>query len=98
MYYSSDKQETFIKTLSIHHTTLTTHIANGTYYLNKYVLSREKVGEAEVAEMSVDEIKAMLAQDRADQNRKKIEVPNAKGIKKVHEVSPAGSKSMPSSQ
>ena len=81
MYFSSVKQIDFIKTLNVHQTTFTKHLNSGTYYLNKYVFSREIVGEAIAVEMSIDEIKAMLEQDRVHFNRIKAIGSSAKGEK-----------------
>ena len=71
MYYSSIKQMELTSALNIHHTTFTKHLNNGTYYLNKYVFSREIVGGAIAVEMKVDEIKAMFERDRALFNKNK---------------------------
>lgn len=75
MYFSSYKQIDFIRCLNIHPSTFTKHLENGTYYLKKYVFSREKIGEAIAVEMNPDEIKAMLEHDRAHSNRNKSFIP-----------------------
>jgi len=86
MYYSATKQE--IKELNIHHTTLTNHLEKGTYYLKKYVFSRDDIGGAKAVGMSIAEVKAMLEQDRVHHNKNKSAVHSkAKGVLITHEAS-----------
>lgn len=51
IYYFSRKQTDFILTLNVAHTTFTKHLNDGTYYLNKYVFSREFVSDAVYLDM-----------------------------------------------
>ena len=87
MYYRSTQQMDFIRELSIAHTTFTKHLMNGTYYLNKYVFSREFVGDAVIHTISVTELVKMLAQDRIVFNKTKPVSPNSVAIRLVHEKS-----------
>lgn len=77
LYYSSDKEIDFIKTLNIHHTTFSRHLEKGTHYLSKYVFSREQVDGAVPVEMTINQVKAMLEKDRVWHNK-------TKGLGKMH--------------
>ena len=41
LFYSSTQQTDFIKNLNISHLTFSQHLKKGTYYLNKYLFTRE---------------------------------------------------------
>lgn len=71
VYYSSLKQTDFIHYLGIHHTTFTKHLSNGTYYLGKYVFSREMVTEATMVDMTLEELLAQIQADRVSKNKTK---------------------------
>jgi len=71
LFYGSNKQIDFINLLDIHHSTLTKHVKNGTYYLGKYLFSREIVPTAKVIDMNVIDIALMLEQDRIIYNKNK---------------------------
>jgi hypothetical protein len=43
LYYFTSQQKDFISKLSISHFTFTKHLNNGTYYLGKYLFSREYI-------------------------------------------------------
>jgi hypothetical protein len=68
LYFFSTQQIDFIRKLNIHHTTFTKHLENGTYYLGKYLFSREAVLTAKVKDMSDLDLALMLEKDRAKYN------------------------------
>ena len=68
LYFFSTQQIDFIRKLNIHHTTFTKHLENGTYYLGKYLFSREAVLTANVKDMSDLDLALMLEKDRAKYN------------------------------
>lgn len=71
LYYYTSEQINLIRNFSIHHTTLTKHLNNGTYYLGKYKLLREPVLTAKVKDMSNTELAIMLERDRVEFNKNK---------------------------
>jgi hypothetical protein len=71
LYHSSNKQIDFIKQLNIHHTTFTKHLTHGTYYLGKYLFSRDLIEGAVVADMTLFDLQNQLAQDRVRYNLNK---------------------------
>ncbi len=60
LYYHSMQQKDFIVNLNIHYVTFIKHLKNGTYYLGKYLFSREPVLTAKVKEMSILDLALML--------------------------------------
>lgn len=68
LYFFSTQQIDFIRKLNIHHTTFTKHLENGTYYLGKYLFSREAVLTAKVKDISDLDLALMLEKDRAKYN------------------------------
>lgn len=68
LYFFSTQQIDFIRKLNVHHTTFTKHLENGTYYLGKYLFSREAVLTANVKDMSDLDLALMLEKDRAKYN------------------------------
>jgi hypothetical protein len=64
LYYGSSQQIDFINFLNVAHTTFTKHLTKGTYYLGKYLFSREIVPSAKVLDLPVTELALMLEQDR----------------------------------
>lgn len=68
LYFFSTQQIDFIRKLNIHHTTFTKHLENGTYYLGKYLFSREAVLTAKVKDMSDLDLALMLEKDRSKYN------------------------------
>lgn len=68
LYFFSTQQIDFIRKLNIHHTTFTKHLENGTYYLGKYLFSREAVLTAKVKDMSDLDLALMLEKDRVKYN------------------------------
>ena len=71
LYYGSNQQIDFINNLNIHHSTLTKHINNGTYYLRKYLFSRDIELTAKVLDMNIVDLAIKLEQDRVQFNRNK---------------------------
>lgn len=68
LYYSSTQQIDFILKFNIHHTTFTKHLNNGTYYLGKYLFSREPVLTAKVIDMTDSDLSLILEKDRLKYN------------------------------
>lgn len=71
LYYTSAQQIEFIRKLSIHHKTFTKHLENKTYYLGKYLFSREAILTAKVKDMSDTDLFTMLEKDRLKFNKNK---------------------------
>lgn len=71
LYYSSMQQKDFITNLNIHYVTFNKHLKNGTYYLGKYLFSRETVLTAKVKEISILDLTLMLEKDRVKYNKNK---------------------------
>ena len=80
LYYSSTQQIDFIRKLNIHHTTFTKHLNNGTYYLGKYLFTREPVLTAKVKDLNYLDLSSMLEKDRLKFNINKPLVSLAKPI------------------
>lgn len=68
LYYHSTQQKDFIINLNIHYITLNKHLKNGTYYLNKYLFTREPVLTAKTKTISVSDVALMLEKDRVKFN------------------------------
>jgi hypothetical protein len=68
LYFFSTQRIDFIRKLNVHHTTFTKHLENGTYYLGKYLFSREAVLTAKVKDMTDLDLALMLEKDRAKYN------------------------------
>jgi hypothetical protein len=71
LYYSSTQQKDFIINLNIAHFTFNKHFKNGTYYLGKYLFTREPVLTAKVKEISLLDLALMLEKDRVKYNKNK---------------------------
>ena len=71
LYYFSIQQKDFITKLNISHLTFTKHLAKGSYYLGKYLFSREKIDTAKVTTMSISDMARMLSNDRVNFNKNK---------------------------
>jgi len=69
-YYHIKSRKDFIISLKIHYATFEKHLANGTYYLGKYLFTREFVQSAKFKEMSIGELISMLEKDREIFKRK----------------------------
>lgn len=71
LYYYTSEQINLIRNFSVHHTTFTKHLNDGTYYLGKYVFLREPVLTAKVKDMSDTDLAIMLEKDRVAFNKSK---------------------------
>ena len=71
LYYYTSEQINLIRNFNIHHTTLTKHLNNGTYYLGKYKFLREPVLTAKVKDMSDTDLVINLEKDRVEYNKSK---------------------------
>lgn len=68
LYYSSTQEIDFIKKFNIHHTTFTKHLNNATYYLGKYIFSRQPVLTSKVKGLNERDLFLMLKKDRVKFN------------------------------
>ena len=80
LYYSSTQQIDFIRKFNIHHTTFTKHLNNATYYLGKYLFSREPVLTAKVKDLDALDLSSLLEKDRLKFNINKPLMSLAKPI------------------
>ena len=80
LYYSTTQQKDFISKLNISHFTFTKHLTQGTYYLGKYLFSRESNNTAIQSSMTLPEIALMLKRDRVKFNKEKPVNSLSKGI------------------
>lgn len=71
LYYSTTQQKDFISKLSVSHFTFTKHLIKGTYYLDKYLFTRESNNAARQSDMTLPEIALMLKRDRVKYNKVK---------------------------
>lgn len=71
LYFFTIQQKDFISKLNISHTTFTKHLEKGTYYLGKYLFSREMISTARSSGMTLAEIALMLKRDRVNFNKEK---------------------------
>lgn len=71
LYYHSAQQKDFILKLNIHYITFNKHLENGSYYLGKYLFTREAVVSAKVPNISVTDLALMLKKDRIKFNQNK---------------------------
>jgi len=71
LYYFSSQQQDFINNLNIHYITFNKHLKNGTYYLGKYLFTREPVLTAKLIDMSVSDLVIVLEKDRVKHNKEK---------------------------
>lgn len=71
LYYSTTQQKDFISKLNVSHFTFTKHLTKGTYYLGKYLFTRESNNAAMQSHMTLPEIALMLKRDRVKYNREK---------------------------
>lgn len=71
LYYSSTQQKDFIINLNIAHFTFKKHLNKGTYYLGKYLFTRELELSAKVADISVLDLALQLEKDRVLFNKNK---------------------------
>lgn len=71
LYFFTSQQKEFITKLNISHFTFTKHLEKGTYYLGKYLFSRERISTARLSDMTLAEIALMLKRDRIKFNQEK---------------------------
>ena len=71
LYYSSTQQLDFIKNLNISHFTFSKHLKNGSYYLGKYLFTREAELHARVKDISLIKLQLQLENDRKLFNKNK---------------------------
>jgi hypothetical protein len=71
LYYSSTQQKDFIVNLNISHFTFSKHLKNGSYYLDKYLFSRESSLNAKVKDISILKLALQLEKDRKNFNKNK---------------------------
>jgi hypothetical protein len=71
LYYSSTQQKDFIMNLNIHYSTFQKHLDKGTYYLDKYLFSREPILNVNAANISIKNLSIMLKEDRKKYNKSK---------------------------
>jgi len=71
LYYYSMQPKDFIDILKIHYVTFEKHLENGTYYLGKYLFTKEPVLVVKFKKMSIAELTLMLDNDRLKYKQKK---------------------------
>lgn len=71
LYFSSTQQTDFIKKLNISHFTFSKHLKNGSYYLGKYLFTREAEVHAKVKDISIIKLALQLEKDRKLFNKNK---------------------------
>lgn len=71
LYYYTTQQKDFISKLNISHFSFTKHLTKGTYYLGKYLFTRESNNSAIQSHMTLPEIALMLKIDRVKFNKEK---------------------------
>lgn len=71
LYYSSTQQIDFIKNLNISHFTFTKHLKNGSYYLGKYLFTREPELNTKIKDISILNLALQLEKDRKLFNKNK---------------------------
>lgn len=71
LYYSSMQQKDFITNLNIHYVTFNKHLNKGTYYLGRYLFTREPALNAKISNMSITDLALMLEKDRGKYNKTK---------------------------
>jgi hypothetical protein len=71
LYYSSTQQKDFIVNLNISHFTFSKHLKNGSFYLGKYLFSRESILNAKIKDISILELALQLEKDRKNFNKNK---------------------------
>lgn len=72
LYYSISNVKEFLKNINIHGITFDKHLKNGTYYLGKYLFTKEFEPPVKFKNMSILEVALMLNKDREKFRRKKV--------------------------
>jgi hypothetical protein len=80
LYYYSTQQKDFIVNLNIHFETFTKHLIKGTYYLGKYLFSREWTSKAKISNISLLDLSLKLQEDRIKFNKNKPNNSNSRVI------------------
>lgn len=80
IYYFSNKQTDFVRTLNVSHTTFNKYLDNNKFYLNKYVFSREFYNEAVFLNMPLEELTRMLENDRIRRRYNQELAPHSKPV------------------
>ena len=70
-YYKSTKKLDFIRDLGISHITISKHLANKTFYLQKYMFSLDKIEGSDENIITIEEAKLILSLDRQYNNKNK---------------------------
>jgi len=70
LYHCSANQKYFSNYLNIHYSTLEKHINKGTYYLGKYLFTRQFCSLAIFKKLYISEVASMLNKDREKFKRK----------------------------
>lgn len=71
LYYYSMQQKDFITNLNIHYVTFNKHLKKNTYYLGKYLFTREPALNAKISNISITDLAIMLEKDRVKYNKTK---------------------------
>jgi len=71
LYHYSTQQIDFIRKLNISHFTFTKHLEKGTYYLGKYIFTRELEESAKLELMPIFDLALQLEKDRKKFNKNK---------------------------
>ncbi len=74
LYHNTTNQKDFLNSLNIHNATFEKHLENGTYYLGKYLFTRELEPAAKFKEMSISELS--LIKIEKDLNEKRLTISN----------------------
>jgi hypothetical protein len=69
LYYSSMQQKDFIINLNIHHVTFNKHLKKGTYYLSRYLFTREPALNAKISNISITDLALKLENERVKFNK-----------------------------
>jgi hypothetical protein len=85
LYYSSMQQKDFITNLNIHYTTFNKHLEKGTYYLDKYLFTREPSLNIKISNISIKDLVLMLEKDKEYYNRTKPITTHSKSVMLIDE-------------
>jgi len=85
LYYSSLKQKDFIVNLNISHFTFTKHLKKGTYYLGKYLFTRNLELTTKKKDISILDLALQLEKDRVKFNKNKPLNSSSKSVLMINE-------------
>lgn len=71
LYYFSMQQKYFITNLNISYVTFNKHLNKGTYYLGRYLFTREPALNTKISDMSITDLALKLENDRLKNNKAK---------------------------